>query len=151
MAHMSPEIARFRMAHVETTEGTEVVPLFVLVSTDREATFRPTRDDVSPFVNGTPTDDPEVKEGWYARFNASGYLDSTDWTGPYDTEEEATREFCNLHGICETCHEDHWDCDCESEDEDGEDDGESRLYGPEPLETAPVTCRLCGDPRCDGH
>jgi len=27
--------------------------------------------------------------GWYFRLSAPGYLDCTDWTGPYETEEEA--------------------------------------------------------------
>ena len=31
----------------------------------------------------------EKTSGWFARWSAPGYLDATEWMGPYDTEEEA--------------------------------------------------------------
>jgi hypothetical protein len=29
------------------------------------------------------------RAGWYGRLSAPGYLDCTDWSGPYSSEEEA--------------------------------------------------------------
>jgi hypothetical protein len=34
----------------------------------------------------------EREHGWYARLTAPGYMDQTDWSGPYETEAEA-REY----------------------------------------------------------
>lgn len=54
--------------------------------------------DVSYF-HGNPSNsnyldprDPRFDDGepgYYSRLSASGYLDCTDWMGPYETEEEA--------------------------------------------------------------
>ena len=30
-----------------------------------------------------------TESGWYSRLSAPGYMDCTDWSGPYDSEEEA--------------------------------------------------------------
>jgi hypothetical protein len=40
--------------------------------------------------------DPEAEkvEGWFARLSAPGYMDCTDWDGPYKTREEAYSELC---------------------------------------------------------
>lgn len=36
--------------------------------------------------------------GYYARLSASGYLDCTDWIGPFDTEAEALQELYETYG-----------------------------------------------------
>ena len=36
--------------------------------------------------------------GWYHRLSAPGYLDCTDWTGPFTTEEEANSDLCDMYG-----------------------------------------------------
>ncbi len=35
--------------------------------------------------------------GWYARKSAPGYLDATDWMGPFDSEREALDELRDLY------------------------------------------------------
>ena len=44
-------------------------------------------------VEGALPDDVEIVERhtdkWFARLSAPGYLDCTDWDGPFDTEKEA--------------------------------------------------------------
>jgi hypothetical protein len=35
--------------------------------------------------------------GWAARLSMPGYLDCTDWHGPYDTEREALRDLKTLY------------------------------------------------------
>lgn len=36
--------------------------------------------------------------GWFARLSAAGYLDCTDWIGPFDTELEAIKALWEEHG-----------------------------------------------------
>jgi hypothetical protein len=43
------------------------------------------------------------RAGWYARQSAPGYLDATDWMGPFDTEQEALSE---LHEMYEPLEDD---------------------------------------------
>jgi hypothetical protein len=31
----------------------------------------------------------ELVSGWFCRLSAPGYMDCTDWSGPYETEQEA--------------------------------------------------------------
>lgn len=38
------------------------------------------------------------QKGWYFRLSAPGYLDCTDWYGPYDTEDEANEELAETFG-----------------------------------------------------
>lgn len=75
---------------------------------------------------------PEADK-WYGRLSSSRYLDSTEWS-EYSTEAEAMRGVCETFGLCETCHEEGWDCDCETDDDD---DSEPRR-------------RACNDPDCRG-
>ncbi len=46
------------------------------------------------------TDDEEAEPGYYARLSAPGYMDCTDWQGPYADEEAA------LTGLYETFGDD---------------------------------------------
>ena len=48
-----------------------------------------------PEVNGGAT---EEATGFWARLSAPGYLDCTDWSGPFDTEEEAARYLLETYG-----------------------------------------------------
>lgn len=43
-------------------------------------------------------EDVETIFGWFARLSAPGYLDATDWTGPYETEEEAIADLQDMYG-----------------------------------------------------
>ena len=48
-------------------------------------------------------EDVETVAGWFARLSAPGYMDCTEWQGPYETEEEA------LAGLAETFGDDEED------------------------------------------
>lgn len=39
------------------------------------------------------------KMGWYSRLSAPGYLDATDWAGPFDTEAEALKHCMELYDV----------------------------------------------------
>jgi hypothetical protein len=36
---------------------------------------------------------------WYVRLSASGYMDATDWSGPYETEAEAQAYLRDSHDV----------------------------------------------------
>jgi hypothetical protein len=42
-------------------------------------------------------DDPEASEGLYARLAAPGYLDCTDWLGPFENEWRAYAELLETY------------------------------------------------------
>lgn len=41
---------------------------------------------------------PENAAGWYSRLSAPGYLDCTEWSGPYETEDEALEDLFEMYG-----------------------------------------------------
>lgn len=52
--------------------------------------------------------------GWYCRLSAPGYMDCTDWSGPYETEQEAREAIVDM-----------WDVDPDSGDQLPEEGGEA--------------------------
>lgn len=60
-------------------------------------------------AHGVSLDDVETVFGWSARLSAPGYLDCTDWTGVFETEEEAVAALDEMYPDDETGEED--DCD----------------------------------------
>jgi hypothetical protein len=61
---------------VETTAGTEIVPVEVCPLTSAEA--------LMPFVEGCPREVSETVTGYFARLSAPGYMDRTEWSGPFN-------------------------------------------------------------------
>jgi len=52
----------------------------------------------------------EKAEGWFARLSAPGYLDSTDWSGSFETEKEArehVRDFYEVDDDTGECLDEH--------------------------------------------
>lgn len=43
-------------------------------------------------------DDVETVIGWFARLSAPGYMDCTEWQGPYETEAEALADLADTYG-----------------------------------------------------
>jgi hypothetical protein len=88
MAFMKPVADHFAAYHVETNVGTELVPESVCGEivdvTDEGETGM-----LSAYVEGNEIRSVERCEGWFARLSANGYLDCTEWDGPYPTEREA--------------------------------------------------------------
>lgn len=42
--------------------------------------------------------DVETVTGWFARLSAPGYMDCTEWSGPFATEEEAREHLIEMYG-----------------------------------------------------
>lgn len=43
----------------------------------------------------------DFEAGWYSRLSAPGYMDATDWMGPYATADEALREVMEFYEVDE--------------------------------------------------
>lgn len=54
---------------------------------------------VSDYTESRKLFSAEIQSGWCARLSVPGYLDCTDWCGPYETEEQALAECCELHDV----------------------------------------------------
>ena len=50
-------------------------------------------------------DSEEYEAGWYSRLSASGYLDCTEWSGPFQTEKEALDYIMDLFEVDENGEE----------------------------------------------
>jgi len=37
--------------------------------------------------------------GWFCRLSAPGYMDCTDWSGPYETENEAREAIVEMYDV----------------------------------------------------
>jgi hypothetical protein len=50
----------------------------------------PAIEDFKPYVEGTP-ESFEAVPGWFCRLSAPGYLDATEWSGPFERLSEAQK------------------------------------------------------------
>lgn len=118
MAFMEPEIQK-GCIKIETTIGSEVLPLSLVGR-------KPDKEALSPYLEGEP--DMETLEvysrSYCARLSASGYLDCTDWQGPYGSVERAEKDLAETYDLCQECWES--ECECEHDgEEDDEDEGDA--------------------------
>ena len=100
MSFMQAQARYIAMFVVETTNGTEFVPSGLVGD-------NPVHGDFADYVEGDVLGEHDLAlaPGWYARFSAPGYMDRTDWTGPYETERAALVALAEMHEVCETCFE----------------------------------------------
>lgn len=47
--------------------------------------------------------------GWWSRLSAPGYMDCTDWQGPYKTERKALTDLAKTHDVCPECWQQCWE------------------------------------------
>lgn len=92
-AFMVPEYDQDDFYGVETNDGYELVPGHWLNGVPK------TNQDIddAAVLEGDPVDPtaaPEVHKGKiFTRLTAPGYMDKTDWNGPYDTMDEARKHW----------------------------------------------------------
>ena len=100
MGFMVPVAERFAAYRVETDNGTETVPVDVCGELDEsdpcfagEAKIvHETPENVArlrDYIEGGKVYGIERVSGWWSRLSASGYLDCTEWSGPFRSEDEA--------------------------------------------------------------
>jgi len=105
---MQPQVSEMTMFHVETTMGTECIPIDVVGSDVSDAKLAGYLEG-EPYFDDDDNIDLERMTGWYARFSAAGYTDATDWVGPQATESGALDDLAETHDVCRTCFEACWD------------------------------------------
>lgn len=87
---MQPTVSQGKYWEVETTHGIFIVPAEV-AGEDAD------KQSLSQYVEGDIMGEPEMKEGWYGRMSAPGYLDATDWIAG-DSEDAVKQELADAHG-----------------------------------------------------
>jgi hypothetical protein len=97
MTFMQKQVERFAAWDVETTIGTELIPADLVglnVNVDSFALYLQgeMRVDADGEFEATRV------EGWFCRLSAPGYMDCTEWSGPYETEQEANEAFDQMWG-----------------------------------------------------
>ena len=85
MAFMIPEYEKSTFYEVESTTGEGSLVPGDLVGKS------PDLEDFTDYIEGGDPESFEQVSGWFARLSAPGYMDATDWSGPFDTIEEARK------------------------------------------------------------
>jgi hypothetical protein len=90
MPHMIPVYDDMECFLVETSHGTECVPCDL---TDE--------DSLADYLEGkqSPDEIVERKRGIYCRLSAPGYMDCTEWAGPFETIEEAQEHIRDMYDV----------------------------------------------------
>jgi hypothetical protein len=92
-AFMKPQYQKGVFWHVQNQHGEGTIVGGWLVG---EA---PAADDFRDCIeHGDPVSFEQV-QGWFFRLSAPGYMDCTEWSGPYDTLKEARSELENLYQV----------------------------------------------------
>ena len=94
MPFMIPQYERSAYV-VETRDGTECLPASLFPNSGAELAPHV----VAPYVNGEPTEPAHRSNGWICRLSAPGYMDCTDWSGPYDTLENARLAIVEMYDV----------------------------------------------------
>ena len=89
MGFMRPIAEKMTMYRVETNAGTFNVPADVLSGEDFDARGRVRRDRIVKYTEGTSVISVRKVKGWFAHLSAPGYMDQTEWDGPYKTKKKA--------------------------------------------------------------
>jgi hypothetical protein len=92
MGFMRPSAQKMKMYHVDSSMGTELIPHDAIGDIDLDGD----PDDLyknhfRAFLEGKEIYDLGLKEGWYSRLSANGFMDCTSWEGPFASEEEALK------------------------------------------------------------
>lgn len=113
MPFMEAGAEYFSMFHIETSIGTEMVPAELVGD-------NPDAEKLQAYLEGEPGAPLEMEKrtGWYANFSAPGYLDRTDYIGPFASAEKALDALAEQYDCCRECWEN--ECDCDESDDDEE-------------------------------
>jgi hypothetical protein len=91
MGFMKPEIVCGVFWSVENNHGeSSLVPSDLVPN-------KPTLKDFEPYVEGKPTEFTR-KDGIFARMSAPGYMDCTEWDGPFPTRHAAELHLAEFYG-----------------------------------------------------
>lgn len=118
MSHMQLEYEFATFVVVDGPYGGESIPVDVCGNLpDYEETIADCPDGTDPddyykevafaavagYCENVECYEIEEKSGWYGRISAPGYMDASDWSGPYDSEAECKRALCEDYDMCPAC------------------------------------------------
>lgn len=127
---LKPHVELMSAWLVDTSEGTEIVPADLIGDEKAQECGKPTIEAVAQYCEGTPHEHPggpdfatrpdgvegladaEHVSGYFARLSAPGYMDCTDWGGPFDSTREAEEYLAETYGS---------DLDDDADDDDSDD------------------------------
>ncbi len=87
MSHLRPQAIHDLFVVCETTSGVEVFP----------ADAVGLNESYADYTTGTIAS-VELVTGWFARLSAPGYMDCTEWSGPFPSEEAALAHLEEMYG-----------------------------------------------------
>lgn len=104
-AFMRPVADHFRAYQVDTSTGIHTIPEDLVGFIHPELLqSSATKGRFLEYLDVSNSDEIyeiESEEGWYGRLSAPGYLDCTEWDGPYKTEKEAIASVMDLYEVNE--------------------------------------------------
>lgn len=99
MAFMRPFTSYMSAYEVDTDCGYYTVPADVLSASDFGSNGRPLKTAILKYTEGSKVRSIKKIKGWFARLSAPGYMDATDWQGPYKTEKAALDAVKDLYEV----------------------------------------------------
>ena len=90
MSFMQAEIFHGHCQVIRNTREGDII-------TPEEYAQYPGNEDAAQ-AYGVSADDVETVFGWFARLSAPGYMDCTEWSGPFDSEQAARDELREMYG-----------------------------------------------------
>lgn len=110
VSHLKPQAVHALFLVCETTCGVEMFPADlvgveepfpeVILSTD--SSTDPVDADMvarmEPYLSWGALISAEAVRGWFARMSAPGYMDRTDWCGPFPSEAAALARLEEMYG-----------------------------------------------------
>ena len=99
MGCMVPSAEKMTVYRVETNAGTYTGPADALSGGDFDAHGRVRRDKIVVYTEGSKVHSVRKIRGWFAHLSAPGYMDQTEWDGPYKTEKKALDAVKSTHEV----------------------------------------------------
>lgn len=88
---MKPEIIFETFVAIDTDNGTTLVPADVIgekltekIQSGKRLVWKD-KEELLQYCDGFKFEQAIIKEGYFFRLSASGFLDCTEWNGPYST------------------------------------------------------------------
>lgn len=97
MPHMKVQVDEDFFVIAETKAGTFAFPAELIGVEEERDLEEDELADCKPYLESEAIE-ARVSFGWFARLSAPGYLDATEWSGPFDSEEDARDHMEDMYG-----------------------------------------------------
>ena len=108
MGFMVPVAEKMTMFVVDTNSHAEAVPAEALSARELRVAKKLAKRGsggklalsvFAKYIEGNNIYSVSEEHGWYARLSAPGYMDATDWMGPYKSERAALKAVKDFHEV----------------------------------------------------